>query len=159
MSNIQNLTTQEQADLISKIEAAVQSVMKNEIDILKNGRVERNFTACFRNEIAERIRMDKICCDPFYNKHLGATKMLNGKVIELDIAIHERNVDENNLVAIELETNNTPAGDDLWKIEGLTQKLGGFGYKLGLYVVFGISEKAGQIITKEWFQNGKPLRM
>jgi hypothetical protein len=103
--------------------------------------------------------MDKTRCDPFYNKHLGATKMLNGKVIELDIAVHERNVDENNLVAIELETNNTPTGDDLWKIEGLTQKLGGYGYKLGLYVVFGVSEKAGQIITKKWFQNGKPMRM
>jgi hypothetical protein len=126
VTNIQHLITQEEDGLISKIESTVQSVIENEINILRNGRVERNFTACFANEIAGRISTDNIHSDPFYNKHLGATKMLDGKVIELDIAVHERNVDTNNLVAIELETNNSPTRDDLWKIEGLTQKLNGY---------------------------------
>jgi len=78
-------------------------------------------------------------------------------VIEVDIAIHERYVDKNNLVVIELETNNRPERDDLWKIEGLTQELGGYGYKLGLFLVVGIEEKAGEIIAMEWYKNGKPL--
>lgn len=157
MPKIPNLPTPEEANLIVKIESAIQATMTKELDILKNGKVERNFTACFSNEIAERIAADNIRSDPFYNKHLGAAKRLNGKVIELDIAVHERNFDRNNLVAIELETTNKPKGDDLWKIEGLTQELGGYGYKLGLYVVFGISKKAGQIIDKAWFKKGKPL--
>lgn len=157
MTKISSSLTQNEADLRSRVESAVQSVMANEIDILKNGRVERNLTACFANELAKRINIGNIRSDPFYNKHLGAAKRLNGKVIELDIAVHERKVDTNNLVAVELETNNNPTMDDLWKIEGLTQELNGYGYRLGLFVVFGVSEKAGQIISKGWFKQGKPL--
>ena len=107
--------------------------------------------------IEKRINIANVSSDPFCNKHLGATKRLYGKVIELDIAVHQINVDKNNLVAIELETTNKPKRDDLWKIEGLTQELSGYGYKLGLYVVFGISKKAGQIIDKKWFKKGKLL--
>lgn len=143
---------------MSKIENAAYSTIETEIDILKNGRVERNFTSCFAAQISKQINKDGIRSDPFYNKHLGATKYLSGKVIELDIAIHERNTDQNNLVAVEIETNNSPARDDVWKIEGLTQKLGGYGYMLGIYVVFGVSKKAGQIITMEWYKNGKLLQ-
>jgi len=69
----------------------------------------------------------------------------------LDIAVHKRNVDERNLVAIEIETNNYPTGDDLWKVEKLTERLHGYGYQLGLYIVFGIEQKAGTIISTKWF--------
>jgi hypothetical protein len=79
-------------------------------------------------------------------------------VIELDIAIHERGIDENNLVAIELETNNNPERNDIWKLEGLTQELSGYGYKLGLFLVVGVSERAGEIIAMEWFKDGKRFR-
>jgi hypothetical protein len=157
MINFQDLTLEQEADLISKIESAVQSVIKREITSLKNGKVERNFTPYFAKEIERNISIVNIRSDPFYNKHLGAAKRLNGKVIELDIAVHERDIDINNLVAIELETSNYPKKDDVWKIEGLTQKLGGYGYRLGLFIVFGISNRAGDIIIKKWFKNGKPL--
>ena len=142
---------------MSAIEYAASSTIKNEIEILKNGKVERNFTACFANEIAGAIRIDQIRVDPFYNKHLGATKKLDGKLIELDIAVHERNIDTNNLVAIELETTNSPTRDDVWKVEKLTQELYGYGYKLGLYIVFGVKSKAGQVLGMDWFKTGKIL--
>jgi hypothetical protein len=151
------MLTKEEVQLMAKVEIAIQSVIASEIDMLKNGRVERTFTSHFANAIGGLIVKGNIRSDPFYNKHHGVAKMLDGKLIELDIAVHERNIDKNNLVAIELETNNTPAMDDLWKIKKLTQKLDGYGYKLGLYVVFGISRKAGQIISKEWFKAGKLL--
>jgi len=152
------MVTEEEANLISKIESAVYSTIESEIDILKNGRVERNFTSCFATQIFKQLNMKVIRSDPFYNKHLGATKVLNGKVIELDIAVHERNTDENNLIAIELETNNSPTRDDLWKIKELTRELRGYGYKLGLYVALGVYKKAGQIIAMEWYKNGEPYK-
>lgn len=74
------------------------------------------------------------------------------------MAIHKRGEDEQNLVAIELETNNNPERNDIWKLEGLTDSLGGYGYRLGLFLVVGISERAGEIIALEWFKDGKPLR-
>jgi len=157
MPNTQDLIVPNENELSATVEAAARSTTKNELDILRNGKVERNFTSCFANEIAKTIRIDRIRVDPFYNKHLGAAKILDGKVIELDIAIHERNNDMNNLVAIELETNNRPKRDDVWKLEKLTQELHGFGYKLGLYIVFGVEKNAGQIIVIEWFKNGRIL--
>jgi hypothetical protein len=157
MTRFKNPITPEETDLISRVEEAALATMKTELEILKNGKVERTFTSCFANEIGQRIRLANIRSDPFYNKHHGAAKYLDRKLIELDIAVHERNKDENNLIAIELETSNNPTRDDMWKIEGLTQELGGYGYKLGLYVVFGVSKKAGQIIAMEWFRNSSPL--
>jgi len=157
MPNSQQQITKEEADLMSKIESAANSTIEAEIGILKNGRVERNFMSCFAAQISKKFNTGDIHSDPFYNKHLGASKYLKGKLIELDIAVHERNTDQNNLVAIEIETNNSPARDDIWKIEGLTQRLDGYGYRLGLYIGFGVSKKAGQIITMEWYKNGKLL--
>ena len=78
-------------------------------------------------------------------------------MIELDIAIHERGTDGNNFVAIELETNNNPKRDDVWKLKGLTKPLNGYGYRLGLFLVFGIKKKAGELLTMDWFVNGKKV--
>lgn len=80
---------------------------------------------------------------------------MNGQVIHLDIAVHERGKDEHNLVAVELETTNNPARDDVWKLEGLTQPLGGYGYELGLFLVFGIGKQAGESLAVEWYAEGR----
>lgn len=152
-----NNPTREEVDLMSKIKKAIFATIDSEIEILKNGRVERTFTSHFATQIGSQIKNEGIKVDPFYNKHLGAAKYLDGKGIELDIAVHERNVDTNNLVAIEIETINKPLKDDIWKLEGLTAPLRGYGYKLGLYVVFGVKEKAGEVISMQWYKNGKPL--
>ncbi len=143
--------------LIKKIEHAISESAHEQISHLKRGRVERTFTTDLANKLKLIFETGNITVDPFYNKHGDASKRLNGDLIEIDIAIHERSIDNNNLVAIELETNNNPKRDDLWKLEGLTQELGGYGYQLGLFIVFGVSEKAGEIITLEWYKNGEPL--
>lgn len=152
-----NIITKLEYQLINIIKKAVDTTIKDQIDSLKNGQVERNFTVYLSQNISKLLDTQKVVSDPFYNKHLGATKRLDGRVIELDIAVHSRNIDVNNLVAIELETTNSPKGDDIWKIEGLTNPLGGYGYKLGLYIVFGIKKKAGKIIILQWYKNGEIL--
>lgn len=159
MPTDQRSLSQEEILLIEKIEHAIQSSVKDEKELLKNGRVERNFTSCLAITIQKEVNKENIRSDAFYNKHLGASKYLDNKQIELDIAIHERNADTNNLVAIELETNNHPLGDDVWKIEKLTQDPYGYGYKLGLYLVVGISERAGQIIMMDWYKDGNKIKV
>ena len=111
------------------IENAVKEFLREEKNIahLKRGRVERTCASDLGTKLKPLFKSAIISVDSPYNKHHNATKYLGGKVIELDIAIHERGNDESNLVALELETNNKPKCDDVWKLEGLTQPLGGDG--------------------------------
>jgi hypothetical protein len=144
---------------IATIDATVQAFVRERgvIEHLKRGRVERTIAADLANRLRPRFETEHITVDPHYNKHRGAAKRLNGSVIELDVAIHERGTDDNNLVAIELETTNTPARDDVWKLLGLTQPLGGYGYELGLFLVLGIEDRAGEILSFEWYAKGDRL--
>src|SRR4051812_26471170 len=132
---------------MTTIEGVVQEFVRQEgtIEHLKRGRVEDTITADLANRLRPHFETDGVTVDCQYNKHLNAAKRLNGQVIHLDIAVHERGKDEHNLVAVELETTNNPARDDVWKLEGLTQPLGGYGYELGLFLVFGIGKRAGEI--------------
>jgi len=152
------ITEEEEQNLISKIENAIQSTIRDEIDLLKNGKVERTFTSYLAAHIFNNLNIENIRSDPFYNKHYNhdtKAKYLEEGTVELDIAVHKRNTDEKNLVVIEIETNNNPIGDDLWKIEKMTNGTNGYNYTLGLYIVFGVSDRAGEIITKDWYKNGQ----
>lgn len=153
-----NLPNNEDKEFIAVVKSAINLTLQSQENLLKNGRVERNFTTHLANAISESFKMPGIQIDPFYNRHLGASKRLNGNLIEVDIAIHARDTDENNLLVIELETLNRPTRDDIWKLEGLTTDLDGYGYKLGLYLVVGIENKAGQIISEEWYKNGEIIK-
>jgi hypothetical protein len=124
---------------------------------LKRGRVERTCATDLATKLKPLFDSDIISVDSPYNRHHNATKYLATKVIELDIAIHERGNDENNLVALELETNNKPQCDDIWKLEGLTRPLGGYGYKLGVFLVFGIEDRSGELLAMDWFVGGKKV--
>lgn len=141
------------------IENAVKEFLKEEKNVahLKRGRVERTCAGDLATKLKPLFESETISVDSPYNKHGNATKHLKGKPIELDIAIHERGKDENNLVALELETNNRPERDDVWKLEGLTQPLGGYGYRLGLFLVFGIVGRAGELLAMEWFIGGRKV--
>jgi len=141
------------------IETAIAEFLTAEKQIahLKRGRVENTFVSDLASVLKPLFENDTISVDAHYNRHFNARKRLDGKNIELDIAIHERGEDENNLVAIEVETTNTPKRDDIWKLEGLTQPLGGYGYRLGLFLAFGILDKAGELLTKEWYVEGRKL--
>ena len=146
------MITEEEQNLISKIDDAMQSTIRDEIDLLRNGKVERTFTSYLASHIFNNLNIEDIRSDPFYNKHYNQdtkAKYLEGDILELDIAVHKRNIDEKNLVVIEIETNNNPIGDDLWKIEKMTDGTNNYNYKLGLYIVFGVSSRAGEIITKD----------
>ena len=122
--------------VMAQIEEIVRDMVREPrtLEHLKRGRVERTIAADLAHLLRSAFATAHIAVDSHYNKHHGAAKRLDGGVIELDVAIHERGTDESNLVAIELETTNTPARDDVWKLEGRTQPLGGYGYGLGLFL-------------------------
>ncbi len=72
--------------IIRRIEDTVHQVVHEQTDHLGRGRVKRTFT----NDLAHKLKLlfetGDIAVDPFYNRHVQATKRLDGKVIELDIA-------------------------------------------------------------------------
>ena len=144
---------------MATIEGVLQDFVREEgtIEHLKRGRVEDTINADLANRLRPHFETDGVTVDCQYNKHLKAAKRLNGQVIHLDIAVHERGKDERNLVAVELETTNNPARDDVWKLEGLTQPLGGYGYELGLFLVLGIGKQAGEILAMEWYAEGRRI--
>lgn len=143
------------SSMMHTIEEVVMAVTNAQREHLRRGRVERTFTTDLAKALGRVFETDEITVDPFYNKHEGASKRLTGKLIELDIAIHERGVDRKNLVAIELETSNAPSRDDIWKLEGLTQPLGSYGYALGLFLAVGVGSRAGDVIALEWYVGGQ----
>lgn len=152
-----NLTDREM-EIIRIINSAIDSVVKSRIKLLGRGRVERTITARLASAIESNLGGKDITADPFYNKHLEETKRLNSRVIELDIAVHSAGNDDNNLVAIELETCKKPTMDDIWKIEGLTHPESDYKYQLGLYLALGIEEMAGLILVKQWYKDGQQIK-
>lgn len=138
---------------MATIESVVQDFARElgTIEHLKRGRGEDTITADLANRLRPHFGTDGVTVDCQYNKHLNAAKKLNGQVIDLDIATHERGEDEHNLVAVELGTTNNPARDDVWTLEGLTQPLGGYGYELALFLVLGIGKQPGEILAMEWY--------
>jgi hypothetical protein len=136
------------------IEQMIVDAVQEQRDLLSKGRVEDTFAAEFAFKLRQYFQGGDICVDIGYRKHGNATKYLNDRRIALDIAIHQIGTDVNNLVAIEVETCNKPARDDIWKLIELTQPLGGYGYKLGLYFAVGVEGRAGEILSLEWYKEG-----
>ena len=143
--------------IIELVETAINNAIKSGLKLLGTGGVEDTFSATIRDYLLPIFQTDEVTVDVNYNKHHLSTKMLNGRQIELDIAVHQRHSDAENIVAIELETSNYPKRDDVWKIQDLTGDVDGYGYRLGLFLVVGVKKKAGQILEMTWYKNGKPL--
>lgn len=141
--------------IIKNVEGAIDSAIKSGLKLLSTGGVEDTFSATIRDYLLPIFQTDNVTVDVNYNKHHLSTKMLNGRQIELDIAIHQRHNDADNIVAIELETSNYPKRDDVWKIQDLTSDVDGYGYRLGLFLVVGVKKKAGKILEMTWYKNGK----
>lgn len=151
------ILTELEQGLIKQINNCVEEISKRQKELLQRGRVERTFTSRLATSIENTFNEEYISVDPFYNKHGDDVKYLKDKVIELDIAVHESGGDDHNLVAIELETNNSPEYDDMWKIEELTNRDGEYAYLLGLFVVFGVKNRAGEILHTQWYKNANPV--
>ena len=144
--------------IIMVTEIALREVAIEQKALLRTGRVERTFSTRLRDKLLPIFQTNIITVDAPYNRHGEETKRLNGGTIELDVAVHEPFSDDHNILAVEMKTHNKPEEkSDIKKLKGLTLVGGGYGYQLGLFVVFGIKSKAGQILKMAWFKNGAEL--
>lgn len=142
--------------IIELTETALREVAIEQKALLKTGRVERTFSTRLRDKLLPIFRTDIITVDAPYNRHGEDTKRLHGGAIELDVAVHQPFTDDHNILAIEMKTHNNPSEEsDIKKLKGLTLVGGGYGYRLGLFVVFGIESKAGEVLKMVWFKNGE----
>lgn len=139
------------------VETAINDAVVSGLKLLGTGGVEDTFAATVRDRLLPIFQTEKVTVDVNYNKHHLVTKMLNGKQIELDIAVHQRHNDDENIIAIELETSNYPKRDDVWKLIDLTGDVDGYGYRLGLFFVVGVKNRAGEILEMTWYKNGRAM--
>lgn len=144
-------------EIVQRVESAIDEAIRSEMKLLGTGGVEDTFTSTVRDKLLPKFQTETVTVDINYNKHHLATKMLSGNRIELDVAIHQRYNDRENLVAIEVETSNYPKRDDVWKVEDLTGGVDGYGYQLGLFIVIGVKNRAGKILEKTWYKNGMKM--
>jgi len=138
---------------------ALNKTLEKEIDILERGRSERLFAsklACYLQLSldASEFADHNLRSDANYNKHFPGSKKVGANLIEVDIAVHQRGVDLQNLLVVELETSNSPNRDDIWKLREMTKNSGEYSYVLGVYVALGVEKEAGKVITEEWYVNG-----
>lgn len=145
------------SQIIEITEKAIRKVAVEQKALLETGRVERTFSTRLRDKLLPIFQTETITVDAPYSRHLKETKLLDGRLIELDMVVHEPFTNDQNIIAIEFETNNNPKEDDVWKLEGLTRNLGGYEYQLGLFIVFGVGNRAGEIIKIAWYKNGQKL--
>lgn len=144
--------------IIEVTEAVLRKTALEQKALLKTGRVERAFSTRLRDKLLPIFATNVITVDAPYNRHGEDKKRLNGGTIELDVAIHEPFSDNHNVLAIEMKTQNKPKDEnDIEKLKGLTLENGDYRYQLGLFVVFGIEAKAGEVLKMVWYKNGQEL--
>ena len=73
-----------------------------------------------------------------------------------DIIVHERGNNNHNILVVEIKKSNNKSDweIDKRKLEGFTKKEEGYGYKLGLHLVFKIS-KSWEKPECNWYENGE----
>ena len=150
-------------NVVDLMKNALDRTLEQDGDILQRGRSERLFSnrlACNLQVLLDKVLGEKniLRADSPYNKHSDDTKRISGHPIEVDLAIHQRGIDDHNVLVAEIETNNSPVGDDIWKIEEMTKKNGEYGYQAGFYLVLGIEGRAGEVLSQKWYINGSEVK-
>lgn len=152
----------QKSEIINLLKLGIVECLAVEHDILVRGRSERLFSTKLASILQDELLLidpaTQLKIDPFYNKHKNGTKAVGEKRgIELDLVIHNRGNDDDNVLALEMETNNSPERNDLYKLIGLTSPEPGedhYGYSYGLFLVFGIKDQAGTILEESWYRRG-----
>lgn len=161
---------------LNNIDIAIQQLLNNEINILKRGLNELNLNGHLIKYLTPLF--NELDVDPEYNGDIikpndrKALDIAKGRMMEIgiepnekdnykltpDIIIHERNTNIKNEIVIEIKKDSNSKKNkefDLLKLEHMTiDYLGNhYNYKLGIAIVFGTKEDAGNYEIK-YFQNG-----
>ena len=158
----------------------VQQILIHDITLLKNDVSERAITHKLAEYIQRRITFLNVDCE--YNRNVTKGKdepkkvfMLQQEIQDLlksdqkvedllevstypDIIVHQRGVNENNLLIIEVKKKNSKINfkHDYSKLEAFTEntELNSYHYEYGVFILFDTgNEKPGKPELK-WFVNG-----
>jgi len=145
--------------LVDILVKSLRKTLDKDGDILIRGQSERTFIDCWAEKIrsiSPEIISKNLKVNTSYDKHGDDPKRdFHDRRIEVDLVIHVRGTDDFNIFAMEAETSNYPAGDDIEKLAYLTSQDEGYKYSLGLYIALGVKKKAGTVLRESWFINGQ----
>lgn len=140
-----------------KIDRAIQAVLKNDLFLLMNNSDEWSIS----HKLAEYLQQEfpEWHVDLEYNRDKDQVKEIKGKKIRPDIIVHLRNTG-NNLLVVEIKksSNLDNLEDDRDRLRKFTAPKGKFRYRLGLLVIFYVSEQYPNAPMFEFFRNGRRTR-
>jgi hypothetical protein len=141
-----------------KVHMTLGVLFKNDSFLLEADVHERSIAHKLAEYLQDEFPDWNVDCE--YNKKGRDNKILDGiqecseqkttDRIYPDIIVHIRNTDEN-LLVIEIKTNNQRDPCDIKKLQLLTKPRNGYEYKLGLYMRFNHLDNP----VLEWFKNGR----
>ena len=138
-------------ELHIKVHFALRRFFHEDKDLLHRDANERSTT----HKLAEHLQLQfhdlKVDCE--YNRHVADPKKLCGDNIVPDIVVHERGCDRRNALVIEVKkSNGHEEKKDECKLRGLTSRTCGYGYALGLFLVFDVRSKT--MVQAECYRDG-----
>jgi hypothetical protein len=164
------------SEILERLDLAIETLLMNEFNILQRGLHELNLTGHLTKYLTPLFNGYTV--DPEYNgdklkdNDRKAIDIARNRMIEIgiqpnelnnykltpDIIIHTRNQNSDNLVIIEAKKDSSPKKEkefDLIKLEHMTiDYLGNhYNFKLGIAIVFGTKENAGNFEIF-YFQQG-----
>jgi hypothetical protein len=166
------------AEILVKLDSAIEQLLEKEHNILKRGLNELNLNGHLTKYLTPHF--EEYHVDPEYNGDIA--KFRDRKELEIaqsrmreigidpnkddlytltpDIIIHTRNTNDSNLLALEIKKDSNSKKNkefDLLKLEHMTIDYNGnhYNYSVGAAIVFGTRDNAGNY-TIQFFQNGVP---
>lgn len=138
-------------DLHIKVRFALRRFFHEDKDLLHRDANERSIT----HKLAEHLQLQfhdlKVDCE--YNRYFVDPKKLCGDNIVPDIVVHERGCDRRNALVIEVKKlNGDEETKDERKLRGLTSRTCGYGYALGVFLVFDVHGKT--LVHAECYRDG-----
>ena len=120
---------------IQNVIAALNELYNNDAELLENEVHEGALNGRLANYLREIFEMDSISVDQEYNRHRDQLKNygIDRKNAVVDIVIHERMTDDNNLIAFECKRKEV-GGRDIEKLEALIGPE--FNYQYGILVLY-----------------------
>lgn len=147
-------------ELLKLVDKALDKLYENEHELFESDASERNLVFHFSRyfiELFEKYNKEKIyCVDCEYNRNTFNEKMYKELVYEgathkinPDFILHQRNSNDNNILAIEFKKynnrNKKERYKDRLKLKGLTDNNAVFGYRLGLFIILGREREKAEI--------------
>ncbi len=152
--------------ILARIQRGICDFLREDTDLLTNDANERSISHKLAEHLQKYFNNLKVDCE--YNRHGNSVKRLrysrdsdigaddlDVKTVFPDIIIHNRGIDQCNLVIIEIKKSNSSiSGDtDEQKLRSFTEDE--YKYQLGLFLVADVKNK--RLIIKRAFRCGQEI--